>query len=140
MAKNAHELFDNILECCKMRGNYRHKRHLKQFPPSGPFVFVTMDILEPLQMTSTGDQFVIVMTERYSKLTISVPVWEKTGSNAALTLAVNWSSRCGILNILLMDNRPQFASKFFNTLSSPLGGKQLTTMTYHLQTKGQTKR
>jgi Integrase zinc binding domain len=47
---------------------------LKLFPASGPLEYVSMDILGPLPKTDHGNRFLLVITDRFSKLTRMVPL------------------------------------------------------------------
>lgn len=55
--------------CPRMGTKSRHEPKRKLFPPSGPSEFVGIDLLGPLPRTRFGNQFVFIITERYSNLT-----------------------------------------------------------------------
>lgn len=84
-----------------------------------------MNLLDPLPKTATGNQLIIVMPDRYSKLIHPISICEKRGSHAALTFINNWIMPDGIYNFLLAENGRQFVSKLFNSLGCLLGVKQL---------------
>jgi Integrase zinc binding domain len=55
--------------CCQTRlKKQRRTHHLKPFTPSAPLEQVAVDILGPLPKTKRGHQYVLVVTDRYSKL------------------------------------------------------------------------
>lgn len=63
---------------------YNHQKHLRLFPAKGMLEFIAMDILGPLPTTKTGKQFVVVITDRYKKLTRAAPVVESFCNEMAL--------------------------------------------------------
>jgi hypothetical protein len=47
---------------------------LKLFPASSPLTYMSIDILGPLPKTNHGNRFLLVMTDRFKKLTRTVPL------------------------------------------------------------------
>jgi Integrase zinc binding domain len=47
----------------------RKTMNLKLFPPSAPMEYIAIDILGPLTQTEKGNRFLLVVTDRFSKLT-----------------------------------------------------------------------
>ena len=45
-----------------------HSNYLKLFPAAKPLEFLCMDILGPLPKTKPGNRYLLVMTDRFSKL------------------------------------------------------------------------
>lgn len=97
---------------------------------------VAMDMLGPLPTTLNGIQFVVVLTDRYSKVTRAVSTARKTGTHIASTFMDNWIIPYVISDYMVTDNGTQFVNKFFKSLCGFLGTKQLTTTAHHLQTSG----
>lgn len=67
----ANDIFTTVAQCesCAQNGNqYRHKRPLQLFSASGPLNFVAMDILGLPPKTTQVNRYVLVLTNRYSKL------------------------------------------------------------------------
>lgn len=63
---------------------------LQLSPESGQLGFVTMDILGPLPKTLNGNQFLLVVTDRCSKLARSVHTSETAASHTASLFMGNW--------------------------------------------------
>ena len=57
---------------CSPRKFVKNQKDLKLFPAAGPLEFVAMDLLRPLLKTAHGNQHVLVITDRFSKLTRSI--------------------------------------------------------------------
>ena len=90
-----------------------------------------MDILGPLTTTDRGNRFLLVITDRYSKLTRAFPLSTTTADVVAQVFFDGWvASGYGIPSILLTDNGPQFCAKFFQTFCKTLGVKQVFTGAY----------
>lgn len=140
IANDIYHMVDQCSSCARIRNQCHHKHPLQLFPPSWPLDFVAMDILGPLPKTSEDKQYVLTITDRYSKPTHAIP-----SSQATSTLIVNiffdqWIISYGIRSFQLTDNDTKFVSKFFATLCSFLGVKHLTTTAYHPQPDGQAER
>ena len=119
----------------------RKTTKLSLFPPSAPMEFVAMDILGPLTTTDRGNRFLLVVTDRFSKLTRAFPLSITTADVVAHAFFDGWvASGYGIPSVLLTDNGPQFISKFFQTFCRTLGVKQVYTSAYRPSTNGQTER
>lgn len=123
--------------CAHNNPLYQRKHPLQVFLPSGPLEFVAMDILGPLPRATNRNQRVMVITDRYSKLTRAIPTWRTTATHAANVFFDHCVISHDISTFLLIDNGPQFVRKFFATICTYLGVKHLTTMAYHPKTNGQ---
>ena len=65
----------NCVPCARSRVKLRkHTNHLKLFPAEEPLQAISMDILGPLPRTERGKSFLLVITDRFSKLTALVPL------------------------------------------------------------------
>ena len=142
MAADVSDYVSKCPSCAKksLRGG-RKTTKLSLFPPSSPMEFVAMDILGPLTTTDRGNRFLLVITDRYSKLTRAFPLSTTTADVVAQVFFDGWvASGYGIPSILLTDNGPQFCAKFFQTFCKTLGVKQVFTSAYRPSTNGQTER
>ncbi|CAN8062790.1 unnamed protein product [Agarophyton chilense] len=99
-----------------------------------------MDILMPLPNSSHGKRVVLVITDRFIKLTRALPVRKTTATDVATAFLSHCVYPYGTLLYLLMDNGSQFVSKFFSQVCATLGIKYVTTTAYHPQTNDQAER
>ena len=119
----------------------RKTTRLQLFPPNAPMEFVAMDILGPLTTSTKGNRFLLVVTDRFTKLTRAYPLASTVAEVVAKVFFDGWvAAGYGIPNILLTDNGTQFVSKFFQTFCKILGVKQVFTSAYRPSTNGQTER
>ena len=131
----------NCVSCARNRVKLRRNSHtLKLFPASGPLEFVAIDILGPLIRTSRGNRFLLVISDRFSKLTRTVPMSRVTEAAVAKAFTTHWAFTYGPPSILLSDNGKQFAARLFVHVCRLMGTDNVFTSTYHPQTNGQVER
>jgi hypothetical protein len=99
-----------------------------------------MDILGPLPKTRHGNRFLLVIADRCSKLTRTVPLRVTTSLAVAQAFCDHWVFVYGPPVSLLTDNGSQFAAKFFQAACAELGIRKVFTTAYHPQTNGQVER
>ena len=141
MAKDVFSHVRNCASCAATRGTQvRHQKDLKLFPAAGPLDFVAMDLLGPLPKTAHGNRHVLVMTDRSTKLTRSIPLRTPTTSVVDNAFLDNSVYVYGAPRGVLTDNGPQVAAKFFDAVCALLGVRHYLTTAYNPQTNGQTER
>jgi hypothetical protein len=114
--------------------------YLKLFPATRPLAYVAIDIMGPLPRTEHGNRFLLVMTDRFSKLTKTVPLRTTMDFVCARAFCENWVYSYGDPLYVLTDNGSQFAAKFFQACCRELGVTKVFTTAYHPQTNGQVER
>lgn len=113
---------------------------MRLFPPSEPLESVAMDILGPLPKSKSGSQFILVITDRFSKLTQVVPLRRIKAYDVALAFVEEWVFKCGPPKTLLSDNGSHFVSLFFQQVCQVMSVNNRFRTTYHPQTNGQAER
>ncbi len=127
--------------CAKNRIKLRLKTNpLQLFPPSGPLESVAIDIFGPLLKTGKGNQYLLVICDRFTKLTKTVPLRGVTAGEVARAFTHEWIMNYGSPLELLSDNGKCFTSKFFQSVCSIMNVDTHFTTTYHPQTNGQVER
>ena len=83
----AMDVFNTVRQCsscAKERLSLRrHSRFLKLFPAERPLEYVAINILGPLPRTQSGNKYLLVITDRYSKYVRTVPLRKVTAWNIA---------------------------------------------------------
>ena len=92
-----------------------------------------MDLLGLLPKTAHGNQHVLVITDRFSKLRHSILLRTTTASVVPNAFLDNWVYVYGAPRYVLTDNSPQFAAKFFDAVCALLGVQHYLTTAYHPQ-------
>jgi len=131
----------NCTQCARNRvGNRRKTNYLKTFPPTEPLTDLCMDLLGPLLRTAAGNEHLLVIVYRFSKMTRAIPLdWIDAETIAAASLDC-WVAAYGPPATVLSDNGPQFRSRFFEGVCSLLGISNRYSPTYHPQKNGQVER
>ena len=141
IAEDVYETVRNCDVCARNRIAEKRKTNpLKLFPAKGPLESVAMDILGPLPRTKHGNRFLLVIADRYSKVTKTVPLRTVTALSVARAFCDHWAYVYGPPVSLLTDNGPQFTAKFFQAVCGELGIRKVFTTAYHPQTNGQVER
>lgn len=68
----------------------KRQRRLQLLAAGGPLKLATMDILQPLPKKLNGSQFMLVVTDRYWKLTRAVQMSKMTASHIASLFMDYW--------------------------------------------------
>jgi transposase InsO family protein len=141
MYKDVEETFRHCTVGAKNRVTERNRTSLlKLFPANGPLEFVAMDILGPLPKTENGNRFLLVISDRLSKLTRTVPLRSITALAVAKAFCDAWVFSYGPPRYQLTDNGTQFNEKCFLAVCRELGIAKIFTTAYHPQTNGQVER
>ena len=123
------------------RGTLRkHQSKLKLFPATYPLEDIAMDFIGPLPRTKNGKRYILVMADRYSKLSRAVAMKETEAPHVAAAFLNNWVFPYGIPKSLLTDNAPNFIAAFLNFVCTIIVVKRVPITAYHAQSNGQTER
>ena len=127
--------------CAKNRIKLRSKSNpLKLFPASGPLESVAIDIFGPLLKTGKGNEYLLVICDRFIKLTKTVPIKSTGAGEVARAFTHEWVFNYGPPKELLADNGKCFTGRFFQDVCRILNVVNQFTTTYHPQTNGQVER
>lgn len=140
MANNVYTTIAQCESCVRSGRRYRHKRNLQLFSASGPLDLGALDLPRPLSKTRQGNQYICLITDRYSKLMRAISTFKTSETHMADIFVDYWVVPFGIPTYLLMDNGPQFVGKFLTLVCGHLGVEHLTKTAYHPQTNDQAKR
>ena len=77
---------------------------LKLFPATAPLQDIAIDILGPLVMAKSGCEYLLVITDRYSKLTRAIPMTKISAYIVAKAFCDNWIFVYGPPRSVLSDN------------------------------------
>ena len=141
MAADVAATVRNCRHCARNRLRLRrHMNRLKLFPATRPLESVAIDILGPLPRTKSGKRFLLVITDRYTKLTQVAALRSITAYHVAVAFCETWVFKYGPPATLLSDNGKQFTSRFFQSVCQLLGLSNVFVSAYHPQANGQTER
>jgi len=103
-------------------------------------IHYTVDIFEPIPATKAGNRFMLVITDRFFKLTKCVALRRITVLSVASAIIDAWVACYGSPDRILSDQGPRFMSSFFIAVMRVLGTETVRTTAYHPQTNGQVER
>ena len=97
----------NCHECAKERVRIRKQtRPMKLFPASSSLDDVSMDLIRPLLKTTDGNNYLLVITDRYTKLVRAIPLRNTTAPAVAKAITRDWVFTYGLSRRILTDNGP----------------------------------
>lgn len=102
---------------------------------STPFRRVAMDIVGPLVKSSTGCQYILVLSDYATRFPEAFPLRTITAP-AVLRALVQFFSRVGIPDEILTDQGTNFTSRLMQLFNQQLGISAIKTTPYHPQTDG----
>ena len=128
-------------DCAKARIRLRKRSSkMKLFPANAPLEYVAIDILGELPRTQRGNRYLLVITDRFSKMVKTVPLRRITAAVVAESFTKHWVFVCGPPVFLLSDNGAQFMSRLVLAVCRLLRVSNVFTMTYHPKENGQAER
>ena len=138
------EIYNTVKQCepCAKESIRLRKiaAKLKLFPATFPLESVALDYIGPLPKSYRGNNHLLVITDRYTKLTRTVPLKNPSAKTTARAFCDFWAFVYGPPVTLLSDNGGHFVAKFFQDVCLTMGVKNLYTTAYHPRTNGQTER
>lgn len=141
MAFDCYLTVKNCTDCAKNRIFLRtRQKKMRLFPAKAPLESVAIDILGELVKTPRGHKYLLVISDRFSKLVRTIPLKNISANTVAQAFVTHWVMPYGPPTHLVSDNGSQFTSKFFQHVCQLLGIRNLFTTTYHPQTNGQVER
>ena len=133
-----------VRECTPCANNrlrlLRKASEMKLFLATAPLDSVAIDILGPLPKSARGYIFMLVISDRFTKLTQVVPLKRITVYDVAVAFVEHWVFKYGAPATLLSDNGSQFVAHFFRRVCNILQVHNIFTTTYHLQKNRQMER
>ena len=141
MATDIYKTIRNCTTCAKNRAKLRKRTHpLRIFSAARPLEFLAIDILGTLKKTKKGHRILLVMSDRFSKLTEVMPLRRIDAYTVAVAIVESWVFKYGPPKTLISDNGKQFTATFFQAFCSLLGISKIFISMYHPQTNVQVER
>ena len=100
----------------------------------------TRAVLSKLLKTARGNQYLLVISDRFTKLTKTVPLKGVSAAEVAKAFVDHWVFNYGAPKELLADNGKCFTARFFQDVCRILNVHNLFTTTYYPQANGQVER
>jgi len=127
--------------CLARRGPAgKGKSPLQIYNVGTPFERIQMDILEPFPLTVSGNKYLLVVVDCFTKWVEAFPLKDIRAKMVAETFLNQIVSRHGVPLEIHTDQGRTFESRVFHELSCALGIKKTRTSAFHPQSDGQVKR
>ena len=105
-----------------------------------PFQKLSWDIMGPLPTTLKGNQYILVVTDLFSKWVEAFPLAKTDSTTLAAVLTEEIVCRFGVPEAIHSDQGPNFVSRVIQSLCDRLGIERTQTTAYHPQGNGQVER
>ena len=99
--------------CATIKLTKKPRAPLQQFPVNCPLERVAMDILGPLQRSHSGNNYILVVADCFTKWTKAYAIPNQKATTIAKTLVVEFICRYGASMPILTDQGHQFESLLF---------------------------
>lgn len=127
-------------KCQLTAGKGVAQAHLQPLPIIGtPFERIGMDIVGPLEKSSSGNRFILVLCDYATRYPEAFPLRSVKAKQIANCL-LQLFSRVGVAKEILTDCGTNFMSKLLKQVYQLLGVKGIKTTPYHPQTDGLVER
>ncbi|CAI7803237.1 unnamed protein product [Closterium sp. NIES-54] len=143
MAADVQQFVTSCDTCQRMKSSKQKKTGLLQpIPvPEQPWQVVSLDFITGLPSTSRGNDSILVVIDKFSKMGHFIPTNATATAEATARLLFDRIITIhGIPATLISDRDPKFTSKFWKELMGLLGTKLAMSSAYHPQTDGQIER
>ncbi len=117
-----------------------HKSPMKSIEVGHPMELWAMDILGPLPLTARGNQYILVMSDHFTKWVEAVPLANQRANTVAKAFVDEVVTRHGVPRKILTDQGRNFEAELMRQVLHLLGVEKLRTSPYHPQTDGQVER
>ena len=127
-------------EACIRAKGVTKKVPIKTYPvPTRPFHTVTSDILGPLGITESGNQYIITFRDYVTRFTILFPMPGKTTSNIIKCLRHVISTH-GSMSVFLTDNAKEYKATQLNDFLRYYNARKVEVSPYHPASAGLAER
>ncbi|GJP84341.1 hypothetical protein CLOP_g14407 [Closterium sp. NIES-67] len=129
--------------CQRMKSSHQRPTGLLQplEPPQRPWQHVTMDFVTGLPAGPSGNNAVLVVVDRLTKMAHFAPCRTTITAEETARLFISTVVRLhGIPAAIISDRDPKFTSKFWQDTWARYGTRLQFSSAYHPQTDGQTER
>ena len=141
MFKDIEHWCHTCIDCgMKKMPRNKHKAPLLPIPVDGAFDRVAMDTLGPFPVTNSGNQYVFVFTDYYTRWPEAFTLPSTEAPHIVWLLVNEILARHGSPRTLLSDRGANFLSAVVREVSHLMNTKRLHTTSYHPQTDGLVER
>ena len=105
-------------------------------PPLGPFQVIGIDYCGPFKITPQGNQYVLVITDHFSRFVCAIPLPRCTAEITATTLFNEYFCHYGIPGTIVSDQGSHFKNTLMANIQQLIGFNHIFSTAYHPQSNG----
>ena len=109
-------------------------------PPEGPFQLIGMDYCGPLKQTPRGNQYVLCITDYFTRWIVAVAVPDCSAQTTAEAFFNEYICKYGVPAVILSDQGTHFHNQLMEAMSKLVGYNHTYSTTYHPQSNGMIER
>lgn len=128
---------------CQQHNISRQKRHGQLHPiapPDGPFMLIGIDFCGPLTQSPRDNQYVLVITDYFTRHITAIALPNCTAETTAHTLFNEYFCKYGIPGTILSDQGRHFQNQLMQNIRKLIGYNHIYSTPYHPQTNGVVER
>ena len=132
----------NYIDSCLLCKTYNISRqkkhgHLRPIsPPDGPFLLIGIDYCGPLKRTPRENQYVLVITDYFTRHITAVALPNCTAETTAQALFNEYFCRYGVPTVIFSDQGSHFRNQLMSNIQNLIGYNHIYSTPYHPQTNG----
>ena len=116
------------------------KGRIKSIHASRPFEMISMDLVGPLPICSSGSRYLLTIMDRFTRYVAAIPLTNVTAATVSTAFVNEWILRYGPPDSVLADNGTQFTSVVLAITCKAIGTRQRFATIYHPECNGQIER
>ncbi|CAF1489537.1 unnamed protein product [Adineta steineri] len=124
---------------CQQYNVSRQKRHgqLRSIsPPEGPFQLIGIDYCGPLKRTPRENQYVLIITDYFTRHITAIPLPNCTAETTAEALFNEYFCKYGVPVVIISDQGTHFHNQLMKNMRLFIGYNHIYSTPYHPQTNG----
>ena len=90
--------------CVEPRRQTSYDKYLKTFPTTEPLTDLSLDLLDPLPRSEAGNEHLLVIVDRYLKMTWAIPLQQVDAESIAAAFSDHWVAAYGPLATVVSEN------------------------------------
>ena len=122
------------------RGSLPNRSGLKSYQAGSPMERVHLDFLGPLPKTDSGNEYILMMVDNFTKWVECIPLPSQTAETTARSAINDFFSRFGYPYEIFTDQGRNFESELFCKICTMLGIHKSRTTPYRPSGNGQVER
>ncbi|CAF3506519.1 unnamed protein product [Rotaria socialis] len=137
--RNSIQKYIKSCTLCQQYNISRHRKHgqLRPIsPPDGPFSLVGIDYCGPLKRTPRDNQYVLVITDYFTRYTTAIALPNCTAETTAQALFNEYFCKYGVPCTILSDQGSHFQNQLMANIKRLIGYNHIYSTPYHPQTNG----